>query len=410
MILTKAQKIIAKDKHRFRVINCGRRFGKTTLSIEEIKGRALYIPSRIAYIAPTYPQARDIAWQMLKNELKPIIKNINESRLELVVHTQSGKEESIIQLRGWENIESLRGQRLDFIVIDEVAMMRNFWLNWEEIIRPTLTDSAGEVMFISTPKGFNHFYDLYNKEAEDKDYKSFHFTSYDNPYLPKEELDKAKKELPEDRFAQEYMADFRKTEGLVYKEFSRLNHTYTKFLVKEIKDVITGLDFGYTNPSAIIKIVVDKNDNFWIEDEWYKNKQTNEQIAEIVNRFEPNIVYPDPASPDRIAELATKGINIRDVNKGKDSVINGINKVRELLKTNRLKINKKCVNTIWEFESYCYPDDRRKRTENEIPLKENDHAMDAIRYALMSYVPTRTKPLPIKQFKPDFKKISYLRY
>ncbi len=206
------------------------------------------------------------------------------------------------------------------------------------------------------------------------------------------------------------MADFRKTEGLVYKEFSRLNHTYTKFLVKEIKDVIIGLDFGYTNPSAIIKIVVDKNDNFWIEDEWYKNKQTNEQIAEIVNRFEPNIVYPDPASPDRIAELATKGINIRDVNKGKDSVINGINKVRELLKTNRLKINKKCVNTIWEFESYCYPDDRRKRTENEIPLKENDHAMDAIRYALMSYVPTRTKPLPIKQFKPDFKKISYLRY
>ena len=410
MILTKAQKIIAKDKHRFRVINCGRRFGKTTLSIEEIKGRALYIPSRIAYIAPTFIQSRDIAWQQLKKELKPIIKNINESRLELVVHTQSGKSESIIQLRGWENIESLRGQRLDFIVIDEVAMMRNFWLNWEEIIRPTLTDTKGDVMFISTPKGFNHFYDLYNKEAEDKDYKSFHFTSYDNPYLPKEELDKAKVELPEDRFAQEYMADFRKTEGLVYKEFSRLNHTYETLSVRDIKDTIVGLDFGYTNPSAIIKIVIDKNDNYWIENEYYKSRQTNEQIAEVVNRFEPNIVYPDPASPDRIAELATKGINIRDVNKGKDSVIHGVDKVRELLKAGRLKINKKCVNTIWEFESYCYPDDRRKRTENEIPLKENDHAMDAIRYALMSYIPQRTKPLPIKQFKPDFKKISYLRY
>ena len=408
MILTPAQKIIAKDSHRFRVINAGRRLGKTTLAVEEIKGKALYKSSRIAYIAPTYPQARDICWQMLKTELKPITKNINESRLELLVYTQSGKEESVIQLRGWENIESLRGQKLDFIVIDEVAMMRNFWLNWEEIIRPTLTDTKGEVMFISTPKGFNHFYDLYNKEAEDKDYKSFHFTSYDNPHLPVEELNKAKEEIPEDRFAQEYMADFRKTEGIVYKEFDRNRHTYDKIPKIDIKDTIVGLDFGYTNPSAIIKILVDKDDNYWLEEEWYKEKQTNEQIVEVVNRFNPNIVYPDPASPDRIQELISKGINIRDVSKGKDSIVNGIDKVRELLKAGRLKINKKCTNIIWEFETYSYPD-TKGRGENEIPLKENDHAMDAIRYALMSYIPHRTKPLPIKQYKPNFKKISYSR-
>ena len=81
--LTLAQHQIASDTHRFRVINCGRRFGKTTLAVEEIKGFALAKNSRIAYIAPTYQQARDIAWAMLVKELKPIIIKVNESRLKL---------------------------------------------------------------------------------------------------------------------------------------------------------------------------------------------------------------------------------------------------------------------------------------------------------------------------------------
>ncbi len=109
-------------------------------------------------------------------------------------------------LRGWEAIETLRGQSVDFIVLDEVAMYRNFWRTWQEVIRPTLTDRKGRAMFISTPKGFNHFYDLYNLQEEDSDFKSFQFTTYDNPHIPVEEIDKAKQELTEDRFYQEYMA------------------------------------------------------------------------------------------------------------------------------------------------------------------------------------------------------------
>ena len=180
MLLTPSQTEIAQDTHRFRVVNCGRRFGKTTLAIEEMKGKAVAKPSRIAYIAPTYQQARDIAWEQLKSELKPIIIKINESRLELTTKTLQGGE-SLIVLRGWEAIETLRGQKFDFIVVDEIASMRNYWSNWQEVIRPTLTDTKGEALFISTPKGFNHFYELFKKEAEDSDYKSFHFTTYDNP-------------------------------------------------------------------------------------------------------------------------------------------------------------------------------------------------------------------------------------
>lgn len=342
----------------------------TTLAVEEIKGKALYQPSKIAYVATTYAQARDIAWELLKKQLKGIIIRCNESRLELIVRTV-GNNESLITLRGWENIETLRGLAFDFMVIDEVAGMRNFWLNWQEIIRPTLTDTKGSVMFISTPKGFNHFYDLYNLENEDKDYKSFKFTSYDNPHLPIDELEKAKQELTEDRFSQEYLADFRKTEGLVYKEFDRMNHLFSDYSDKEFLEIICGIDFGYTNPSCVLKIGVDYDNNYYVLDEWYKVKQTTEQIGSMALSFSSHKVFPDPAEPDRIEILEKMGLNCYEVNK---DVILGIDKVRELFKQKRLFIHNNCKNLIWELETYSYPDRKPDRNEEEKPIKENDHA------------------------------------
>lgn len=381
-LLTPAQATIAKDKHRFRVICSGRRFGKTTLSVEEMKGKALSKPSKIAYVAPTYAQARDICWQMLIKELKPIIKKTNESRLELEVMTKDG-DSSFITLRGWESIETLRGQQYDLIVIDEIASMRNFWSNWQEVVRPTLTDTKGEALFISTPKGFNHFYDLYNLEQKDSDYKSFHFSTYDNPFIPSEEVDKARLEMTEDRFAQEYLADFRKTEGLVYKEFKRELHLYEELPDKTFETLL-GIDFGFTNPTAIIVVKKDREGNYWVEDEWYKTGQTNEQIVKKATSFRPLRVYADPEAPEKILEMANAGLNLIEVIKGKDSVANGINKVREVFKQFRIKVNKRCLNLILELETYHYPETRGERNENELPEKDGDHALDALRYILMS--------------------------
>src|SRR3990167_10114205 len=97
------QKIIARDRHRFRVLRCGRRFGKTTLIAEEIKGKALARSNRIAYIANNYQQARDIAWGMLKKELLGRIIDTNEQGLEIKVKPKDGGE-SLILLRGWESV------------------------------------------------------------------------------------------------------------------------------------------------------------------------------------------------------------------------------------------------------------------------------------------------------------------
>ena len=379
MPLTPPQAEIAKDSHRFRVINCGRRFGKTTLAVEEIKAVALSKDARIAYIAPTYQQARDIAWQMLLKELGQVAK-VNESRLELSVPNLVGGT-SLIQLRGWESIETLRGQYFDFIVIDEVASMRNFWLHWQEVVRPTLTDRIGQCMFISTPKGFNHFYDLFN--TKDEDYQSFHFTSYDNPYIPSEEIDKAGKEIPEDRFAQEYLADFRKTEGLVYKEFDRNRHV-SEDKPKTVSDTILGIDFGYTNPSSIIPIKIDGDNHYWIQEEYCKTGQTTEALAEQAKLYKSTKVYADPAEPDRIEILRKYGLNCRDVSK---DIVAGVDRVRELFKQNRIHNHPDCKNLIHELETYRYPDKKPDQNEVEKPVKDKDHALDALRYALYMTAP-----------------------
>jgi PBSX family phage terminase large subunit len=380
--LNPTQILVATDKHRFRTLCCGRRWGKTTLAIDQIKARASIPNARICYVAPTYQQARDIAWEQLKNDCRQASEIINESRLE--IRLVNG---SIIFLRGWESIETLRGQQFDLLVLDEVASMRNFWLHWQEVLRPTLTDTEGEALFISTPKGFNHFFELFSKDPvqpkvkgidQDNDYKSYHFTSYDNQHLPIDELNKAKLELTEDRFAQEYMADFRKMEGLVYKEFDRQKHVYSDTVFNPIETLV-GIDWGWTNPAVVLKIIKDTDNNFFVSKEWYKTQKTTMEIIEIAKSYQGNKYYPDPAEPDRLEEARKAGLNVREVTKDVEA---GINAVRELLKTNRLFIHQDCTNLIAEFETYRYPEKKPDKNEPEEPVKENDHAVDALRYVL----------------------------
>ncbi len=376
MLLHESQKTIARNLKRFRVLCCGRGFGKTSLAIEEIIGVAVAKPNRkIAYIAPTIQQSRDIAWKQLKDRVRGITIKTNESRLEIEVATQHGGT-SFIVLRGWESIETLRGQEFDFIVIDEVASMRYFNVGWQEVLLPTLRMSSGPVLFISTPKGFNHFYDLFNTTGEN--WASFQYTSYDNPHIKPEEIEVAKLTATEDKFAQEYMAEFRKMEGLVYKEFDRMRHIYDNEIIME-KETIVGLDWGYTNPAGVLKIVVDTDNHYWITDEYYKTQKTTEEIIEYARSLGGSKYYPDPAEPDRIDMLRKAGCNVREVSK---DIPAGINAVRELFKQGRIHVSSSCKNLINELETYRYPERKPDKNEEERPVKEDDHLMDSLRYAL----------------------------
>ena len=382
-----AQEQIVLDRHRFRVARCGRRFGKSWLASYEMLARAVAIDNaRIVYYAPTRDDARDIMWSILKEVCGPlIVGDPNESRLEMKIKNRHGST-SLIVLYGWEALQERGkgvGVKNHFAVLDEVSKYNNFLYGWQEILRPTLMDVQGEALFISTTNGFNHFYDLCNKELEDNDYKTFHFTSYDNPHLKVEEIEKMKAEMTEDRAAQEIYADFRKKEGLVYKEFNRTLHL-TDEDPYDVMYTIGGVDFGFTHPAAVIEIKKDYNGVYWITDEWVETQQTEDLVIEYTAAKKFSKVYPDPENASAIAALKKKGVNVRTVIKGKGSVVFGINVVRELLKQNRLRVNKRCIKVIESFEKYSYKETKGNAAPDELPSHDFSDPLDALRYALVT--------------------------
>lgn len=201
----KNQLKIRNDNTRFKIVVAGRRFGKTVFAINELINNAIMNPdTRNWYIAPTYRQAKEIAWKMLFYYLpKEFISKKNE--VELSVELIQGSE---ITLKGSDSPDSLRGVGLNYAVLDEYAQMKADV--WGEIIRPMLIDSKGSALFIGTPQGYNHFWDLFNKEKDDSDYKSFHFTTIDNLAIEDiaKEVEKARIETDPIKFSQEYEANF----------------------------------------------------------------------------------------------------------------------------------------------------------------------------------------------------------
>lgn len=387
MVLTPAQNTIAADTHRFRVVVCGRKFGKTTLDAEEIKGAAISKDGqRVLYLAPTLGDARRLMWDRLRREFDRAIVKENDTRLELKVRTQNHGVSDIF-LGSWELVNNYRGDEFDFILGDEVQDYRNFWTGWSEAIRPTLTPREGNALFTGTAKGLNHLYDLYNLPYKDTDYRSFHFTTYDNPYIPRGEIEKAKQELTADRFAQEYMAEFRKSEGLVFKEFNRELHLYSE-PVHGFQESLSGVDFGYTNPTAVLDVKA-KDRTYYVSSELYQTGMTDDETADYVAARRFTKVYPDPAQPQSIEVMRRKGVNTREVVKGKDSIQAGIDKIRELFKQNRLFIHTSCVNLITELETYAYADKSPYHNAAENPIDEYNHAIDALRYVVNTHTISR---------------------
>jgi len=321
MKLHPPQSEVAIDNHDYRVVCCGRQWGKTTLAVLEMIAYAFAKGGReIAYFATTYDQARNIAWTILKDATRNAwAKPPNESRLELHISTQD-EGESRITLRGFENVETARGQQFDFLVIDEVAQMRNWKYIWNAVLEPTLAFRHGKALFISTPLGFNHFYDLYNLGQTDNPiYKSWRFTSYDNPYLDPKRIEQAKKTSTEDYFAQEYMADFRKATGLAHKYWDRDINVITPFEVPKEWARGRGVDYGSTHPTASLRIAVDNDDNWFIERCYKDNKRSIKEHAEALLSQDYNLLfipkYGDPTGSQWFTEFDQHNFHIEPANK-----------------------------------------------------------------------------------------------
>lgn len=189
--LRRLQAQVFHSDRRFRVLVAGRRFGKTYLAITELC-RAAWGKGKVAwYVAPNYRQAKRIAWKPLKEITRPFwAGKPNESDLTIPL-TAGGT----IGLRGADNYDSLRGEGLDFVVLDEYASMRPE--AWTEVLRPALADRKGKALFIGTPNGLNHFYDLFQEARTHAEWAAFQFTTEQGGNVAVDELASAASQLDE---------------------------------------------------------------------------------------------------------------------------------------------------------------------------------------------------------------------
>jgi len=207
-----AQLKIFHSNKRFKVVAAGRRFGKSYLSAWLLLIKAIQSESKdVFYVAPTFQQAKDIMWAMLKDLGKDLIAQAHENTAVLTLI--NGRK---IYLKGSDRPDTLRGVGLSFLVLDEYASMKP--VVWEQILRPTLADVKGECVMIGTPAGKNHFYDIYTDALEDDDWDAFQFNSTDNPFLPEEEIEAARKTMSSMSFRQEFEASFETGSGGIFKE------------------------------------------------------------------------------------------------------------------------------------------------------------------------------------------------
>jgi hypothetical protein len=396
MKLTKPQTKIYDDSSRFRVIVAGRRFGKTFLSTAEILSRALTAKDQnVWYVAPTYKAAKEIAWEMLIEQIpSEYIAKTNESSL--TIYLLNG---STISLKGAEKPDNLRGRSLDFVVLDEFADMKP--QAWYEVIRPSLSDKMGSAVFIGTPKGRNHFYDLWAKGVDDDDgWSSHQYTTVEGGNVPPSEIESAKADLDERTFQQEYLAAFVNYSGIIYYGFKReqsvIRHDGDRSVIH------VGMDFNLDPMSAVL--MTRRGDTLHVFDEIVMfGSNTDEMVAEIRTRYGNGtiVIYPDPASRQRktsaggrtdLSILQNAGFDVK-VRSSHAAVRDRINSVNSRLLSKdgqrRLFVDPKCKKVIESLERHTYKEGTSQ------PEKDGfDHMNDALGYAVEYLFPIRKANKP----------------
>jgi predicted phage terminase large subunit-like protein len=292
--LLKWQQEVFNDEARFKVVAAGRRCGKSRLAAWTLIIKALQTAKvTVFYVAPTQGQARDIMWGLLADLAHPVITNKHVNNMEITLVNGSR-----ICLKGGDRPDTMRGVSLEYLVIDEYADVKQ--QVFEEILRPALADRKGDCLFIGTPKGRNHFYDLYiyADSEEDDSFKAWHFTSYDNETLDPDEINLAKKSMSSFAFRQEFMSSFEALGSEIFKE------DWVQFSddTPEIGDYYIAVDLaGFEDPSSRSKknkrldstaiSVVKVNEQGWhVEDvihgRWTLEK-TAQKIFNAVDRYRP---------------------------------------------------------------------------------------------------------------------------
>jgi hypothetical protein len=307
------QKEIMSDPTRFKIICAGRRFGKSRYASYAVIIKALSLPDGVFWlVSPSYSQTK-IIWRMIKRFLpKSMIERTMEGELYLQL-----KNGATIWAKSGDNVDSLRGEGLDGCVIDEYAFVKAEV--WNEAIRPALSDKKGWCIFIGTPSGKNHFYELFLRglDTNQSEYKSYQYPSWDNPLMDPHEIEEMRKTMPEITFRQEVMAEFVDSGGLVFRGLDKVLGSIPE-APKPGEFYVLGVDLGRHEDFTVIKVgkISEMREVYrerFNRSDWSYIK---DRIRSVYNLYNKGYVIMDSTGVGDpvFEELAKEGIHINGIN------------------------------------------------------------------------------------------------
>jgi len=370
---------ILNDPSRYKIVSSGRRFGKSYFSVLFLLNKPLEANERRWIVFPTYRQAKMVSWNLLKSIFAGKQATINETELSITL--DNGAK---IELKGADKPDSLRGVSTTMVVMDEYAFMKENV--WGEIIQPTLAESQGKALFVGTPSGLNHFYDLFVKgQSDNSDYKSWQFTTLEGGFISEEEVENAKKNLDKRTFQQEYEASFLTAANRCAYNFNRDIHCR---VMEKSPRMFWGIDFGVASYMTAILMCENTAGEVYVFDEiGIQNSNTFElaKLMQLKGRGLP--VYPDPAgkartsnstkSDHKILQEAGFTVIAKKANPTQKDRMNSLNRMLEdATGKHKLFINPKCTKTIRDLELCTLENGQMVKTETL------SHFLDGLMYPI----------------------------
>jgi PBSX family phage terminase large subunit len=349
-------------------------------------------------VAPTYPMLRDVAQRTFFELCEKMGATYTFIKSEEKVIMPDGH---IILFRSGDAPERLRGPNLTWGYLDEGAMMvERVW----SVLLGRLRVGHTSAWITTTPAGYNWVW-KYWVEKQSPSYELIQSSSRENKYLPSDFISTLEESYSSEYAAQEIEGQFVQFEGLVYSEFNRAVHVVDPLSPPESWGRVRSIDFGYTNPFVCLWGATDGDGRLFIYDEHYKARTLLKDHADAIHARDahaPAILWSvaDHDAQDT-AELHTYGVSTHPAQK---DVGIGIQRVKERLRVRgdgraRVFISSNCVNTIREFGAYRWEPSKEGRAEKEQPVKESDHALDALRYMIMELDHMTTPQITTSAFR-----------
>lgn len=318
--LHKYQQEIFNDGHRFRVVAAGRRFGKSKVALAECVERAVNKGQIVWWLSPSYGIS-DKQWRETKGLLDGVYTDKSEQQRRMEFYYNDGRRGELYFKSG-DRFNNLRGEGLDFVVIDEAAFVHP--AVWHTIVRPMLVDKVGSALFISTPNGLNWFYKIYQQGDElltgqnYPDWQSFHYTSYQNMAITwiKDEVDAAKEDMPDLIFRQEHLAEFVTDAGSLFRNIDKVAIMPQLKMPEQGHVYVAGIDWGRKHDATVISVIDATDGKQVYVDRFTKTGwELQKGRIQLMNSiFHPSVIHAEEnaAGQPVIEQLVNSGMkNIR---------------------------------------------------------------------------------------------------